>query len=154
MHYPEDSHQSHQIWRYFSHTLVHLSPTHITFNLVWWWLFGHTIERYFGIAKLCQIFFIAALLTGVAQNIASGPYFFGLSGVVYAVLGYVFVFDKLHSKQYFNLPTGFSIMLVLGIITGFISPFFGIEMGNTAHISGLIIGMVLAWLTPKHTVKR
>ncbi|MFD1804875.1 rhomboid family intramembrane serine protease [Pasteurella oralis] len=154
MHYPENSPQYQQIWRYLSHTFVHLSLTHITFNLVWWWLFGHTIEHHFGTVKLCQIFLIAALLTGFAQNIASGPYFFGLSGVVYAVLGYVFIFDKFGSKHYFNLPAGFSMILILGIITGFISPIFGVEMGNTAHISGLIIGMLLAWLTLKRTAKR
>nr|WP_284150315.1 rhomboid family intramembrane serine protease [Pasteurella multocida] len=48
----------------------------------------------FGTGKLFQLFLIAGLLSGFAQNIASGPYFFGLSGVVYAVLGYVLIYDK------------------------------------------------------------
>ncbi len=154
MHYPENTQQDTPFWRYLSHTFVHLSPLHILFNLLWWWLFGHTIERYFGTGKLFQIFLIAGLLSGFAQNIASGPYFFGLSGVVYAVLGYVLIYDKWGKNADFTLPSGFSLMLIVGIVSGFISPLFGVEMGNTAHITGLIVGLLLGWATIKPTLKR
>lgn len=33
-------------------------------------------------------------------------------------------------------------MLLVGIALGFISPLFGVEMGNAAHISGLIVGLI------------
>lgn len=153
-HYPEDAIESREGWRYLSHAFVHLSPLHILFNLVWWWLFAHTIERHFGTWKVLQLFFISAFVTGFAQNIASNPYFFGLSGVVYAILGYVLIYDKLSPTRYFNLPIGFAMMLIVAILTGFISPFFDIEMGNTAHITGLIIGLFIGWATFKRTVKR
>ncbi|MGC6248152.1 rhomboid family intramembrane serine protease [Bisgaard Taxon 45] len=153
MHYPENTSQDTQVWRYLSHTLVHLSPLHILFNLIWWWLFGHMIERHFGTGKVVQLFLIAGSLSGVAQNLASGPYFFGLSGVVYAVLGYVFIYDKWGKKAIFTLPSGFSLMLMVGIVSGFISPLFGVEMGNTAHITGLIVGFLLAGITIRPTRK-
>lgn len=152
-HYPDNAPASGEIWRYLSHVFVHLSPLHILFNLVWW-LFAHTIERHFGTWKILQLFLISALVTGFAQNIVSGPYFFGLSGVVYAVLGYVLIYDKLSPTRYFNLPIGFAMMLIVAILTGFISPFFGIEMGNTAHITGLMAGLLIGWATFKRTVKR
>ncbi len=45
-------------------------------------------------------------------------------------------------------------MLIVGIVSGFISPLFGVEMGNTAHITGLIVGLLLGWATIKPTLKR
>lgn len=77
---------------------------------------------------------------------ASGAAFFGLSGVVYAVLGYVLVLDKLSNQQKFHLPQGFFTMLLVGIAFGFVSPLIGVSMGNTAHITGLFTGVVLALL--------
>ncbi|OOF67714.1 rhomboid family intramembrane serine protease [Rodentibacter caecimuris] len=144
LHYPDPDfpEQSTEIWRYFTHSLVHLSLWHIVFNLSWWWSFGGLIEQRVGSCKLLLLYFLSALISGVCQNYASGPAFFGLSGVVYAVLGYVLIIDKL-SRHNFNLPKGFFNMLLIGIAFGFISPFFGISIGNAAHISGLITGGVI-----------
>lgn len=144
-HFPAEAEQEGEIWRYLSHTLVHLSNMHILFNLTWWWIFGGAIERQLGSIKLLQIYLLAGVITGVAQNVASGPAFFGLSGVVYAVLGYVFVLDKLNKQTDFDLPDGFFYMLVVGILLGFAGPLVDINIGNTAHISGLLVGMLLAF---------
>ena len=148
-HYPAFINEDWQLWRYISHTLVHLSPLHILFNLTWWWIFAGAIERKFGTGKLIVLFFIAAAISGFSQNIASGPAFFGLSGVVYAVLGFVFCVDKFSPQTSFDLPIGFFNMLLVGIAFGFISPLIGINMGNTAHISGLIVGLLFGFLQAK-----
>lgn len=142
MNFPADDWQQTEYWRYVSHSLVHLSLPHIGFNLAWWWLFGGAIEKTFGTFRLMLLYVIAAVVTGILQNWASGPWFFGLSGVVYAVLGFVFIVDKLSVQPPFDLPEGFLTMLLVGIGLGFVSPLIGIEIGNTAHISGLIIGLL------------
>ena len=152
-HFPAELGQEDEIWRYLSHTLVHLSNMHILFNLTWWWIFGGAIERQLGSIKLLQIYLLAGVITGVAQNVASGPAFFGLSGVVYAVLGYVFVLDKLNKQTDFEVPDGFFYMLVVGILLGFAGPLVDINIGNTAHISGLLVGMLVAFLDRNIRVK-
>lgn len=141
-HYPYYQGEDQQIWRYISHSLVHLSEAHIIFNLLWWWQFAGLIERYLGSFKLILLFLIAAMLTGVAQNWASGPNFFGLSGVVYTILAYVFIRSKWSNPRFLELPNSFLYMLLIGIAIGFISPLFGISMGNASHISGLILGLL------------
>ena len=35
LHYPTYDEQNSELWRYFSHSLVHLSNLHILFNLSW-----------------------------------------------------------------------------------------------------------------------
>ena len=106
------------------------------------------IERTFGSVKLLMLYVVASAITGYVQNYVSGPAFFGLSGVVYAVLGYVFIRDKLN-HHLFDLPEGFFTMLLVGIALGFISPLFGVEMGNAAHISGLIVGLIWGFIDSK-----
>ena len=136
-HYPAYSWEDQEVWRYFTHTIVHLSVPHILFNLSWFWLFGGAIER-----RLGSLFCICGTV----------PFYDGLSGVVYAVLGYVLVVDKLHPHS-FDLPEGFFTMLLVGLVFGFISPLFGINIGNAAHISGFILGLVWGFLQSKIKAK-
>ncbi|OOF61151.1 rhomboid family intramembrane serine protease [Rodentibacter pneumotropicus] len=147
-HYPVYFDQNWELWRYISHSFVHLSNIHIIANLSWFWLFGSVIERYFGGRKLFFIFLVSAIVSGIVQNYFSGAGFFGLSGVVYAVLGYVFVVDKLNANI-FNLPKGFFTMLLVGLIFGFISPLFDIYIGNAAHVSGLLVGLLWGLIDSK-----
>ncbi|THA01170.1 rhomboid family intramembrane serine protease [Rodentibacter pneumotropicus] len=147
-HYPVYFDQDWELWRYISHSFVHLSNIHIIANLSWFWLFGSVIERYFGGRKLFFIFLVSAIVSGIVQNYFSGAGFFGLSGVVYAVLGYVFVVDKLNANI-FNLPKGFFTMLLVGLIFGFISPLFDIYIGNAAHVSGLLVGLLWGFIDSK-----
>ncbi|OOF48752.1 rhomboid family intramembrane serine protease [Rodentibacter genomosp. 1] len=147
-HYPVYVDQDRELWRYITHSFVHLSNIHIIANLSWFWLFGGMIERHFGGMKLFLIFLFSAIVSGVIQNYFSGPYFFGLSGVVYAILGYVFIVDKLNANI-FELPKGFFMMLLVGLAFGFVSPLFDIHLGNAAHISGLIIGLVWGFIDSK-----
>ena len=40
-------------------------------------------------------------------------------------------------------------MLIVGIILGFVSPLIDIEMGNAAHIAGLISGLLFGFFQTK-----
>lgn len=142
--YPIESSQNLQVWRYLSPVFVHLSAMHIFLNLFWWLLFGALIEKTYGSSKLFQLFLFSALISNGIEDLSYGPYFFGLSGVVYAVLGYVFIMDKFNPKHNMNLPSGFIYLLIIGILIGFISPIIGIEIGNASHISGLVFGLLFA----------
>ncbi|SMB87691.1 GlpG protein [Pasteurella testudinis DSM 23072] len=148
-HFPEGSAQYTQIWRFFTHALVHLSLPHLLFNLTYWLVFAAMIEKYCGTFKVLQLFLTVALISGVVQNFFSGAAFFGLSGVVYGVLGYVYVMSRGDSHRRFRLPSGFIYMLLVGIASGFIGPLFDVHFGNAAHISGLVLGAAIAWFDSK-----
>lgn len=145
-HFPEHSGQYIEFWRFFSHSLVHLSLTHIIFNLTYWLVFAAMIERQQGSYKVISLFLSIALVSGVVQNTFSGAAFFGLSGVVYGILGYVYVMNRFDQRQRFPLPSGFIYMLLIGVGIGFFGPVVDIHFGNAAHISGLFSGAVFAWL--------
>lgn len=143
-HFPANSAQYSEFWRWFSHALMHLSLPHFIFNLTWWILFAHRIEQVFGYKWILLLFFSSAILSGVVQNYFSGANFFGLSGVVYAVLGFVYLMSLIDSKKRFILPSGFVYLLIFGIAIGLINPLSQVQFANAAHITGLIVGLCLA----------
>ncbi|WP_157618839.1 rhomboid family intramembrane serine protease, partial [Vibrio sp. HI00D65] len=69
----------------------HFSIMHIAFNILWWWQLGGDIEKKLGGLKLLQIFAVSSALSGAGQYWVEGANFGGLSGVVYALVGYLWV---------------------------------------------------------------
>ena len=61
--WPYDPSLKFEVWRYFSHALMHFSLMHILFNLLWWWYLGGAVEKRIGSGKLVVITAIGALLT-------------------------------------------------------------------------------------------
>ncbi|MGY3929174.1 rhomboid family intramembrane serine protease GlpG [Aeromonas simiae] len=133
-----------QVWRFFTPSLIHLSLLHLVFNLLWWWFLGGQIEQRIGSGKLLTLTLVSAAFSNTAEFLASGPYFGGLSGVVYALLGYGWLRGRLQPDCGIQMPPalmGFMLLwLALGF-TGLLGP-----IGNLAHLGGLLVGLAQAWL--------
>ncbi|WP_419831593.1 rhomboid family intramembrane serine protease [Endozoicomonas atrinae] len=74
-----------------------------------------------------------------------GPNFGGLSGVVYAVLGYVWVYGKVRPSYPFQLSPAIMYMMVAWMLIGFsglLDEVVG-PMANPAHLAGLVCGILL-----------
>ncbi|MFM2479056.1 rhomboid family intramembrane serine protease GlpG [Celerinatantimonas sp. MCCC 1A17872] len=140
-----------QPWRIITPILLHFSLTHILFNLLWWWEFGGAIERKLGSAKLIILTIVSGILPNFMQFWSTGPLFGGLSGVVYALLGYLWWTAWLRPHvgvQINRMIVGFMLLwMVLGFVTtplssssnGFIP-----ATANLAHLFGLIVGCAQA----------
>ncbi len=84
-----------QLWRYFTPALIHFSHLHIAFNLIFWWILASLIERVRGSGRLLGLLFLIAVISNTAQYVVSNAPFGGLSGVVYGLFGYVWIYGKL-----------------------------------------------------------
>tara|TARA_B110000046_G_scaffold52200_1_gene58372 strand:+ start:1452 stop:2339 length:888 start_codon:yes stop_codon:yes gene_type:complete len=133
-----------QPWRLISPMLLHFGWLHLVFNVLWWLDLGRRIE--------CQsrLLLVALLLfTSVAANVAQAwqvaSLFGGLSGVIYGLLGYIWVMDRYNPIRY-HLPQNILIFMLLWLLLGISGLFpalgFG-DMANMAHIGGLVAGV--AW---------
>ncbi len=138
--------QTHQWWRLFTPAFIHFSAMHIVFNLIWWWILGSQLERIFGTASLALIFAIAAVSSNVAQLLVSGPNFGGLSGVVYALFGFVWWIGFLRPSWGIGLPNNLVIFLLGWIVVGYLG-ILGMNMANEAHLIGLVSGCLMALVT-------
>ena len=127
---------------------LHFSWLHIVFNTMWWWQLGGDIEARLGKGVLLQLFFVSAIVSNVAQYLVSGPNFGGLSGVVYAVLGFVWWMSWLRPDKGLRLNNAIVGFMLIWLVLGFID-FLPVNMANTAHLAGLVSGCVLALFQAK-----
>lgn len=141
MHFPAESGQKWQVWRWFTHGLLHFSLLHIVFNLLWWWQLGGSIEKRLGSGVLASIFFISAAGSGLAQYSIEGANFGGLSGVVYALVGFLWMFGWQKPQVGLGIQKSILVFMLAWLILAFIQPFYPIA--NSAHLAGLVIGMAL-----------
>lgn len=139
-----DHGQTLQLWRWFSHALLHFSLLHLLFNLMWWWYLGGPIERFLGTRRLCVILLLAAAISGAVQAWFSGIYFGGLSGVVYALMGYVWLYGERNPQGPLHLPRGVMVFALVWLIAGYFDV-LGMSIANAAHVAGLVIGLLMAW---------
>ncbi len=141
LHFPAFSGQEWQLWRWVSHAVLHFSIMHIAFNLLWWWQLGGDIEQRLGSIKLLQIFVVSAALSGAGQYWIEGANFGGLSGVVYALVGYLWMVGFKAPQLGLSIPKPIVGFMLVWLVLGYMQPFMAIA--NTAHLVGLLSGVVL-----------
>ena len=151
--WPYDPSLQFDVWRYFTHALMHFSVMHILFNLLWWWYLGGIVEKRLGSGKLIVITIISALLSGYVQHKFSGPWFGGLSGVVYALMGYVWLRGERDPESGIYLQRGLITFALIWLIAGWFD-LFGMSIANGAHVTGLAVGLAMAFADTLHARKR
>lgn len=134
-----------QLWRMLTPALLHFSMLHLLFNLLWWWYLGGMVERTRGSGKLLTLLLAGAVLSHLLQFALVGPYFGGLSGVVYALVGYVWLQGRLNRRPELAIPDALFGFMLAWLVLGFFDV-LGSATANLAHLGGLLAGLLLAGL--------
>ncbi|MDQ7024893.1 MAG: rhomboid family intramembrane serine protease [Anaerolineae bacterium] len=139
-----------QIYRLFTAMFLHIEIYHILFNSMALYYIGQHVERFFGRRR----FIIIYLLGGLAGSILSlyvGANGLGASGAVMAIWGAEVVFWYQHRQMFGAMATKrlrmTAIIIIFNFVVGFAANAQGTaNIGNFAHLGGLIGGSILAWL--------
>ncbi|MBQ0747166.1 MAG: rhomboid family intramembrane serine protease [Marinobacter sp.] len=138
-----------QVWRLFTPDFLHFSWTHIIFNSVMLWFLGSQIEWFDGRTRLVVLFIVTSLVSNGLQYMVSGPFFGGLSGVVYGILGYCWLSQRTLPR--FQFPPALVTFAVVWMVIGFtpVPEMLGLgRMANEAHLGGFVAGLALAAILP------
>ncbi|RDE24149.1 rhomboid family intramembrane serine protease [Motiliproteus coralliicola] len=134
-----------QWWRLLTPIFLHYSLLHLVFNLLWTWELGRRIELTRGSSSLLWLVLFIGISSNAAQFLMTGPLFGGLSGVIFGLMGYTWLSDRLKLGPGFGMPpalmTFMMIWLVLGV-SGLIEKMGFGAIANTAHLVGLLAGLV------------
>lgn len=145
-----------EVWRVFTPTILHANLLHLLFNMLWLWMIGKMMEMNSRPFAYIGFILLAAAITNTLQYLMSGPFFMGFSGVIAAMAGYIWVRKKRAPWEPYLIDRGTLIflwafifgMLALQIIVFFLQILhivsFQLPIANTAHVSGALLGMLLA----------
>lgn len=135
-------------WGLISSNFLHVEIWHIAFNLYWLWIFGKKIEFESNKGFYVLLILSSAFVSSITQLSFTDSTGIGLSGIGYSLFGYILIKGKSDDayKAYLDKKTIrlFLIWLVLCIV---LTQFKLWEIGNAAHVGGIIWGMLIAFIT-------
>lgn len=130
-----------EFWRLFSPAFIHFGLLHLLFNLMWLYQLGCMIEARLGTFTFALLVAVTDVGPMLAQYLVLGPgYVGGMSGVVYGLAGYVWMRGKYDRASGVFLDRQNVQWLLIWLVvcyTGAVG-----TVANTAHLAGLIIGVV------------
>ena len=133
-----------QWWRLVTPMFVHFGWLHLAMNGMWYWELGRRIEFRQGGFALLGLSLVFGLLSNFAQFWFGGPSLFGgLSGVLYGLLGYCWIFQLLAPTPAYQLPRGVLGMMLIWLLvclSGVIDTLGFGAIANAAHVGGLVVG--------------
>lgn len=130
-----------QLWRLVSPIFLHLDIIHLFFNMYWLWIFGRMIEGRKGLAVMAGLVLLGAVLPNYAQYLIDHPQFGGMSGVLYALFGYLWVKGKYDPTDGLGLNRQVVVILTIWLVLGFL---VFTNIANYAHLGGLVVGAAFA----------
>lgn len=139
--------QENQIWRLLTPIFLHFGLVHLAFNVLWLVILGSRIEQLFGSLHLLLLVMVAGVFSNMIQAGWAGSILFGgMSGVIYALLGYIWVKGRFVPDPSLALPPGvlgFMLIWLLIGMSGVLELVFGVGVANGAHVGGFGIGLLL-----------
>ncbi|MGF6591230.1 rhomboid family intramembrane serine protease [Pseudomonas sp. 2835] len=133
-----------QWWRLFTPMLVHFGILHLAMNGLWYWELGRRIELRQGPWNLLGLTLLFSLVSNAAQYLFGGPSLFGgLSGVLYGLLGHIWLYQWLAPNPVYRMPRGVLVMMLVWLLlclSGLISLLGFGQIANAAHVGGLLVG--------------
>ena len=143
-----------EIWRLVTPIFIHLTFVHLLFNVLMLNYLGGAFEERRGPIRFLLFVLVAAVVSNLAQYYLGwvshvskwseqkpNPGFGGLSGVVYALFGYVWMKSRFEPQLGFVVSTNQVVIMVgffLLCFTGGVGP-----VANVCHAAGFGVGLVV-----------
>jgi len=136
-----------QVWRLITPIFLHFGFLHLLFNMMWLKDLGSIIEQRLSSLYLLLMVVVIGILSNLAQFYWSGPQFGGMSGVIYGLLGYMWIRGRYDPGSGLSLNQSVVVMMIVW----FFLCLFGVigHVANTAHGAGLVIGMLWGFIAAK-----
>jgi GlpG protein len=145
-----------QIWRIFTPIFVHAPMPmflHILFNMLWLRDLGSMVEYRQGTIRLALLVLVISAASNLAQYYVSGPGFGGMSGVVYGLLGYIWMKARFDPTSGYSLHQATVVMMLIWLVLGF-TGVLPIGIANTVHTVGLAVGVAWGFLSAARPLSR
>lgn len=158
----------HEWWRLITSIFVHGGAIHLAANVLALLQLGYLLEALFGAPAIALSFSIGGIVAGLAvivfPDANPGMVYVGASGAIFAIAGTLLVglrrmtkaegstwSHHVSSRLLGCLAFNFGLGLVVSAIAAWFD--LGFAIANTAHVGGLITGIIVGLLLPLHLRK-
>jgi rhomboid protease GluP len=135
-----------EAWRLLTSAFLHSGVTHLAMNMISLYFLGSFAEASFGRGRFFALYFISGIAGGLAFlyfGSFTAPAV-GASGAIFGLLGGVFGFALRQGTFSLQNPV-IAQLLFLTAINLFLGATIP-NVSNTAHLGGLVGGLVFGWL--------
>jgi GlpG protein len=133
------------LWGLVSSAFVHMAPWHLLFNVYWLWRLGTAVERELGSIRFLGFVVAAAFVSSAFQLAASGATGIGASGFGYGLFGLMWRSKEKVPRFAEVLGQDTSSLFFVWLVACLVATQAGfVTIGNTAHFSGLLLGVLVA----------
>lgn len=141
-----------EVWRLLTPIFVHFGILHLVFNMMWMLDLGTMIERRQGPGLLAMLVVALAIPSNLAEYFATGPSFGGMSGVVYGLIGYIWMRGKFDPASGLFLHSSTVTMAVVWyfLCLAKVIP----NVANTVHTVGFAVGLAWGFLSAQLATRR
>jgi rhomboid protease GluP len=132
-----------QYYRLYTSMFLHYGIMHLASNALFLYVFGSSVERYFGRWKMLFIYLGSGIAGGLTFCFISEGTAVGASAAVFGLVGAMLAYSLKVKRQVDGRDTYFMLLFALvSICSGFLSD----NIANSAHIGGFIFGIISGWL--------
>jgi GlpG protein len=129
-----------EVWRLVTPMFLHFGLLHLGFNMLWLDRLGRQIEHNHGLLTMLVLVITAQVVGGLGQYWVTGPSFGGMSGVNYALFGFVWMNDRYNRHHRYAISGASTVLLMVWFVacaTGMLGP-----IANIGHAGGLVVGLM------------
>ncbi|PYM15717.1 MAG: hypothetical protein DME18_03505 [Verrucomicrobia bacterium] len=141
-----------ELWRLVTPIFLHGGLMHILFNMLCLSDFGTMIERRQNTRVLTALVLVIAALSNLGQYLWQGPDFGGMSGVVYGLIGYIWMRGKFDPNSSLFLHSSTVTMAVVWYFLC-LAGLMG-HIANAAHTVGFAVGIVWGYISALPAARR
>ncbi len=136
-----------ELWRLLTPIFIHMGVLHIFFNMLWLADLGSMIESRQSTFLLARLVLLLGIVSNMVQYTVTGSGAFGgMSGVVYGLIGYMWMRGKYDPACGLRLHPQTVITSMIWFFACFVPQAVGASVANGAHAGGLVFGMIWGWL--------
>ena len=143
-----------EYWRFFTCTFLHGHLIHLILNITALYIFGSEVESIYGTFRFFLIYLLSSWGAGLASYAFSPGVAIGASGAVFGIIGGLIIFFFRQREKVTGANMKFKSMytlVIINLILGFLLP----RIDNSAHLGGLITGLISSWfISPEYKIEK
>jgi membrane associated rhomboid family serine protease len=142
-------------WQLVTYQFMHGGIGHIFFNMLTLWMFGSTLENFWGSKRFLFFYIVCGIIAGVAQIfMESEGYAVGASGAIMGLMAaYAYLFPNTEMFIMF-IPIPLKAKYVIPFFIAYdlfsgIAPSTGDNTAHWAHLGGALAGIIIVMIWNK-----